>query len=233
MKRIYLFRKKIGFPVCKKEISPAFKRTGRAERALVPVLLRITHHLRSWVLVSLPKLCPPWSSPARLLIFPSPQSPFDTKGSLSNNDGDGFKLCSSYSISFNTSNVGNIIGSWILLKGLYQRSGKEKRKLLSCVPVLDKTWIRHFHTSSLATTANKCTKKRDARAKLLFCQSKPVAFLSFSFSLPSPSSLPNLPKEERDWREREVSEKLPTYPSPKLTLTLSSYLGQNDGLGEG
>ena len=27
--------------------------------------------------------------------------------------------------------------------------------------------------------------------------------------------------------------KLPTYPSPKLTLTLTSHLGQNDGLGEG
>ena len=38
-------------------------------------------------------------------------------------------------------------------------------------------------------TAKKCTKKRDARAKL-FCQSKPIAFLPFS--LPSPSSsLPN------------------------------------------
>ena len=30
-----------------------------------------------------------------------------------------------------------------------------------------------------------------------------------------------------------VSMKLPTYPSPKPTLTLSSYLGQNVGLGEG
>ena len=28
-------------------------------------------------------------------------------------------------------------------------------------------------------------------------------------------------------------EKLPTYPSLKLTLTLTSHLGQNDGLGEG
>ena len=27
--------------------------------------------------------------------------------------------------------------------------------------------------------------------------------------------------------------KLPTYPSPKLTLTLTCHLGQNDGLGEG
>ena len=30
-----------------------------------------------------------------------------------------------------------------------------------------------------------------------------------------------------------VSGKLPTYPSPKPTLTLSSYLTQNVGLGEG
>ena len=30
-----------------------------------------------------------------------------------------------------------------------------------------------------------------------------------------------------------VSGKLPTYPSPKPTLTLTSHLGQNDGLGEG
>ena len=35
-------------------------------------------------------------------------------------------------------------------------------------------------------TAKKCTKERDARAKL-FCQSKLIAFLPFS--LPSPSSL--------------------------------------------
>ena len=31
----------------------------------------------------------------------------------------------------------------------------------------------------------------------------------------------------------KVSGKLSTYPSPKLTLTLTSHLGQNDGLGEG
>ena len=30
-----------------------------------------------------------------------------------------------------------------------------------------------------------------------------------------------------------VSGKLPTYPSPKPTLTLTSHLGQNAGLGEG
>ena len=44
---------------------------------------------------------------------------------------------------------------------------------------------------SRASTTKKCTKKRDARAKLLFCQSKPIAFLPFS--LPSTSSLLKLP----------------------------------------
>ena len=39
--------------------------------------------------------------------------------------------------------------------------------------------------------------------------------------------------KRREIGEWEVSGKLPTYPSPKLTLTLTSHLGQNDGLGEG
>ena len=43
----------------------------------------------------------------------------------------------------------------------------------------------------IAENAKKCTKKRDARAELLFCQSKPFAFLPFS--LTSPSSLLKLP----------------------------------------
>ena len=38
---------------------------------------------------------------------------------------------------------------------------------------------------------------------------------------------PNVP-----CRNQYVSGKLPTYPSPKLTLTLTSHLGQNVGLGE-
>ena len=40
-------------------------------------------------------------------------------------------------------------------------------------------------------TAKKCTKKRDARAELLICQSEPIAFLPFL--LPLPSSLLKLP----------------------------------------
>ena len=39
--------------------------------------------------------------------------------------------------------------------------------------------------------AKKCTKKRDARAKLLFCKDKPIAFLPFS--LLSPLSLLKFP----------------------------------------
>ena len=43
--------------------------------------------------------------------------------------------------------------------------------------------------------AKKCTKKRDARVKLFFCQSKPIsiAFLPFSLSLLSSSLLLQLP----------------------------------------
>ena len=44
-------------------------------------------------------------------------------------------------------------------------------------------------------TAKKCTKKRDARAKLLFCYYKPIAYLLFQ--LPSPSSLLKLPTSKR------------------------------------
>ena len=41
--------------------------------------------------------------------------------------------------------------------------------------------------SSRATTAAKCAKKRDARAKLLLCLTnyKPIAFLPFSLLSPS------------------------------------------------
>ena len=48
---------------------------------------------------------------------------------------------------------------------------------------------RRVFTSSitrhcLTVTAYKCTKNRDARTKLLFCYSKPIAFLTFSLPLP-------------------------------------------------
>ena len=45
---------------------------------------------------------------------------------------------------------------------------------------------------SRALTAKKCTRKRHALAKLLFCQSKPIAFLPFSLRRRCLSSLVQL-----------------------------------------
>ena len=55
---------------------------------------------------------------------------------------------------------------------------------------------KSVNATASAVSANKFTKKRDARTKLLFCQSKPIAFLTFSL-LP-PSSLLRLPKNVRE-----------------------------------
>ena len=78
-----------------------------------------------------------------------------------------------YSILFNLLNVGNFFWSWILKDCI-----KEKRKLLSFVPVLDKTWNLAVSRCSHATTAEKRTKKRVAccyfacQNLLLFCHSR-------------------------------------------------------------
>ena len=70
-------------------------------------------------------------------------------------------------------------------KGLHQSSGKGKESFCLLFPSSTKREIRQFR----ATTVEKCTKKRDARAKLLFGLSKPIAFLPLSLPSPSPSSL--------------------------------------------
>ena len=82
------------------------------------------------------------------------------------------QLYRAYSISFNSSNLE------FNSKGLYQSSGKEKE-----------SWV--LSRCSRATTAKKCTKKHDACAKLLLCQSKPIGFSLFL--LPSLSLLLKLP----------------------------------------
>ena len=51
--------------------------------------------------------------------------------------------------------------------------------------------IRHFHVVVVQRRQRNVQKKRDARAKLLFSLSKPIA--CSPFSLPSPSSLLKLP----------------------------------------
>ena len=68
-----------------------------------------------------------------------------------------FKLYRAYSISFTSSNVGKCFWSWILKDCI--KVQEKKRKLLSCVPVLDKTWIQALSRCSQATTAKKGTKK--------------------------------------------------------------------------
>ena len=68
---------------------------------------------------------------------------------------------------------------------------KRKIKFLCCVHPVHKAGARNVSCYRRAMTATKCTKKRDARAKLLPCQSKPVVFLPFLFS--SPSLLLKLP----------------------------------------
>ena len=72
-------------------------------------------------------------------------------------------------------------------KRLYQSSGKEKESRCLLFTSSTKREIRYFH---IVVVHRRQRNKRDASAKLLFCQSKPIAFLLFS--LPSPSSLPKL-----------------------------------------
>ena len=49
---------------------------------------------------------------------------------------------------------------------------KRKRKLLFCVPVLEKSEITHFHVVVVKRRLRNVQKKRDGRAKLLFCRSR-------------------------------------------------------------
>ena len=103
-----------------------------------------------------------------------------------------FKLHRAYSISFTSSNAGKRFWSWILKDCI--KVQEKKRKLLSCVPVLDKTWIQALSRCSRATTAKKCTKKAWCTCKVVVLLIKPIAFLRFS--LPSASSLLKLPNDQ-------------------------------------
>ena len=95
---------------------------------------------------------------------------------------------SSYFNSFNLSNAGDFFQE-LNSKGLYLSSRKEKENRCLMFTSSINREIRKFQVVFVQKTAKKCTKKRDARAKLLFCQSKTIAFLPFL--LPFPSSLLN------------------------------------------
>ena len=84
--------------------------------------------------------------------------------------------------------------------------------------------IRPVSRRSRAVTAKKCTKKRDARAKLLFWLLNLFAFVTFSLPLPSPSSYLKVPinrgvrKRRRRRRKHHLkSESGPFHTSPLLT----------------
>ena len=120
-------------------------------------------------------------------------------GSLSRKDGDGYENVSLKVKSRCFKNVIALIPSrsirqmlaiffWIWILKIF--------KSLSCVHVLHKTWNLTFLRRCHAVTAKNRTKKRDARAKLLFCQTKSIAFLPFP--LKSPSSLLEPPIASED-----------------------------------
>ena len=100
------------------------------------------------------------------------------------------KLYRAYSISFNSSNLAIFLE--LNSEGLYQSSGKEKESCCLVFPPSTKRGIRHFHVVVAQQRRQRnVQKKRDARAKLFSCQSKPIAFLPFS--VPSLLSLlPNM-----------------------------------------
>ena len=87
-----------------------------------------------------------------------------------------FKLHWSYSISFNLS---NFVG--LYPKGSYLSLEKETDNF--CI-VFTYSIKRAREKKNGNGTAEKCTKKLHADAKLLFCSYKPIDF--FPFSLPSP-----------------------------------------------
>ena len=74
---------------------------------------------------------------------------------------------------------------------MYQSSGKRKEN--GCLVFSSSTTreIRHFHVVVVQRRLRNVPKRRDAGAKLLFYQFRPIGFLPFS--LPSPSSLLKLP----------------------------------------
>ena len=54
-------------------------------------------------------------------------------------------------------------------QGLYQSSGKEKQSCCLVFPSLTKREFRHFHVVVVQQRLRNVQRKRDARAKLLFC----------------------------------------------------------------
>ena len=105
-------------------------------------------------------------------------------------------------------------------KWIYRSSGKEKENRLSllCLVFTFSTKREIFSRRSRAVMAKKYTKKRDARAQLLFCQCKRIPFLPFL--LTSSSSFRKLASTKV---KGAVSWKWPILFSVSYGLHLSLY----------
>ena len=76
------------------------------------------------------------------------------------------------------SNVGKCLWSWILRHCIKVQENKKKVVVLCSRPrELCEREFRYFHVVLVQRRQRNVQKKRDARAKLLSCRSKPIAFL--------------------------------------------------------
>ena len=106
-----------------------------------------------------------------------------------------FKLYHFYSIDLICQALGNFSG--VDSEILYLRLEKETENFSLVFTSLIKQVIRKFHLVVVQCRQINVQKKRDARAKLLFCQSKTSAYLPFSL----PSLLLKLPNNRIGLRE--------------------------------
>ena len=74
--------------------------------------------------------------------------------------------------------------------------------------------IRHFHVVVVQWRLREMYRKAWCTFKVVVLRHKPVAFMPFSFSLPSPSSLLKLPNGRGRGRGRWKGEKSPLPSSP-------------------
>ena len=104
-----------------------------------------------------------------------------------------FKLHRSFYNSLDLSNAHDFFPGVEFQRTVSKLTKTKRKSVVRCLVFTSsiKREIRKFHVVVVQRRQKKCTKKRDARAKLLFYQSQAVAFLPFS--LTSPSSLPKLP----------------------------------------
>ena len=67
-----------------------------------------------------------------------------------------------------------------IVKDCIEVQERKKKVVALCFHVFHKRWKQACSCRSRAVTAKKSSKKRDARAKLLFCQSKLTVFSRFN-----------------------------------------------------